>query len=200
MLSLPVLSRSSIRRTRRAGGTFNWWRLSAFGLRNSPSCVDKPDVAEGLGEVAQKLSTDRIDLFREQADVADKGGGAFEDGTGLGRLAGPGQGLGQPERAQKERAFLALEPVLRPVAIHQSAIISKAFFGGVDRGQHFGIVGGKEPHQGQHQAGGVKLIGAEGLSKGVGPVAPAFGQDRLTDLVLRLLPSLDSVGGAETVR
>jgi hypothetical protein len=64
---------------------------------------------------------------------------------------------GQPEGAQKERAFLAGERVVGPVAEHQSAIISKAFFGRVDRGQHSGIVGGKEPDQGEHQAGGVKL-------------------------------------------
>ena len=86
-----------------------------------------------------------------------------------------------------------------PVAVHQSPLIGETFFGRVDRGQHSGIVGGKEPDQGQHQVGGVELVGAEGLGEGVGPVAPAFGQDRLTDLVLRLLPCLDSVGGVETV-
>ena len=61
-----------------------------------------------------------------------------------------GTGLGRPEGATKECAFLALERVAGPVAVHQPAIISKALFGRVDRGQHSGIVGGKEPHQGQH--------------------------------------------------
>jgi len=35
-----------------------------------------------------------------------------------------------------------------PVAVHQSAI-GEALLGRVNRGQHSGIVGGKEPHQGQ---------------------------------------------------
>ena len=53
-----------------------------------------------------------------------------------------GQGLGQPEGAQKECAFLAFEPVMGPVAVHQSPLIGKALFGRVDGGQHSGIVGG----------------------------------------------------------
>src|SRR5271157_2918286 len=119
LMALPPSARGSIRRTRCAGGAFSLWRLLEFDLRNGPGRVDEPDVAEGLGEVAQELSTGGIDLFSEQADVVDEGGGAFEDGAGPSWLSGPGQRLGQPEGAQKKRAFLAFEPVVGPVAVHQ---------------------------------------------------------------------------------
>ena len=95
--------------------------------------------------IAEKLHADWIHLLSEQPDVVDEGGGSFEDGAGPSRLASPGQGLGQPEGAQKERAFLALERVVGPVAIHQSPLIGEAFFGRVDRGQHFGIAAGRNP-------------------------------------------------------
>ena len=76
-------------------------------------------MAEGLGEVTQELSIGEVDLLGEQADVVDKGRGPFEDGPGPSRLPGPGQGLGQPESAEKEGAFVALERVGGPVAVHQ---------------------------------------------------------------------------------
>ena len=156
-------------------------------------------MAEGLGEVAQELSAGGIDLLSEQADVVDEGCRPFEDGAGPSRLSRPGQGLGQPEGAQKKRAFFALEPVVGPVAVHESPLIGETFFGRVDRGQHPGLVGRKEPDQRQHQIGSVELVRAEGLGERPGPVAPASRQDRLTDLVLGLLPCVDSVGGVESV-
>jgi hypothetical protein len=33
--------------------------------RQSPDCIDQTDVAESLGEVAQKLATVRIELFSQ---------------------------------------------------------------------------------------------------------------------------------------
>ena len=147
LMTVALSSRCSIRRTRRAGAFSAGDVLSEFGLGNGPGGVDEPDVAEGLGEVAQELSADGIDLLGEQADVVDEGCGPFEDGTGPSRLSGPGQGLGQPEGAQQECAFFALEPVVGPVAVHQSPLVGEAFFGRLDRGQHPGLVGGKEPHQ-----------------------------------------------------
>jgi hypothetical protein len=89
--------------------------LSAGGVSRSSllemAQAHEPDVAEGLREVAQELSADRIDLLSEQADVADEGGGSFEHGARSSRLSGQGKGLGQPEGADKECAFLALERV-----------------------------------------------------------------------------------------
>jgi len=48
-------------------------------------------VAEGLGEVAQELATDRVDLLGEQPDVAGEGHRPFEHPTGPSRTSGPGQ-------------------------------------------------------------------------------------------------------------
>ena len=69
----PPSSRSLSGRTRR------------FDLRNGPGRVDKPDVTEGLREVAEELSAEGIDLLSEQADIVDEGGGPFEDGPGPSR-------------------------------------------------------------------------------------------------------------------
>ncbi len=121
--------------------------LSGLGLGDGPGGVDQSDVAEGLGEVAQELPAGGIDLLGQQADVVDEGDGPFEHGAGPSRLPGPGQGLGQPEGAQEERAFLTLEPVLGPVAVHQPPLVGETFFGGLDGGQHPGLVGRKEPDQ-----------------------------------------------------
>ena len=105
-------------------------------------------MAEGLGDVAKELSADGIDLLSEQADIVDESDGSFENGAGPSRLSGLGQGLGEPEGAQEERAFLTLERVAGPVAVHQSAIISKALFGRVDRGLHSGSSAGRNPTNG----------------------------------------------------
>src|SRR6516165_8640353 len=87
----------------------------ALSLRDGPCGVDKPDMAECLGEVAQQLSAGGIDLLSEQADIVDEGDGPFKDGAGPARLAGQGHGLGQPERAEQKGAFLALQPVVAAV-------------------------------------------------------------------------------------
>ena len=56
--------RRSIRRTRRVRGTFGRWLLSEFALGDGPRRVDQPDVAEGLGEVAEELSAYGVDSPR----------------------------------------------------------------------------------------------------------------------------------------
>jgi hypothetical protein len=90
-------------------------------------------VAERLREVAQQLTTDRCDLLRQQSDVIDERGGAFEHGAGPVESAGGRQGLRQPERAEQEGALVALEAVPCPVAVDQPALVREAFLGGVDR-------------------------------------------------------------------
>ena len=92
-------------------------------------------MAQGLGKVPQELSADGINLLGEQADIVDEGGRPLEDGAGLSRFPGSGQGLGQPEGAEKERAFFAFKPVVGAVAVDESALIGQSFFGGVDRRQ-----------------------------------------------------------------
>ncbi len=67
-------------------------------------------MAEGLGEVAQELSAEGVDLLSEQADIVDESGGPFEDGASPIRVPGYGQGLGQPKGAQQERASSPSSP------------------------------------------------------------------------------------------
>jgi hypothetical protein len=47
-----------------------------------------------------------IDLLSERADVVNEGGSPFEHGASPSRPSGLGQGLNQPEGAEKERAAL----------------------------------------------------------------------------------------------
>ena len=90
--------RSSIRRTRRAEDTFGRRFLWKLDLRDGPGRVDEPDVAEGLGEIAQELSADGIDLLSKQTDVVDEGGGTFEDSAGPSSAVRPGPGPGPARR------------------------------------------------------------------------------------------------------
>src|SRR5271167_215571 len=70
------------RRSRCVVALLTRWRSSEFTLRNGPCRIDEPDVAKGLGKVAQELTIDGIDLLGKQADVIHERGGAFKDGTG----------------------------------------------------------------------------------------------------------------------
>src|SRR4051794_35973046 len=95
------------------------------GLRfgDGPRGVDEADVAERLGEVAQELSADRVNLLREQTHIVDKCGRSFEDGARPVDLTGLGEGLRQPEGAEQEGAFLAAETVAGPEAVDQSTVV-----------------------------------------------------------------------------
>src|SRR6266542_6224764 len=77
-------------------------RARGLRLRDGPRRVDEPDVAEGLREVPQQLTGLFVDLLGQEPDVVGKRDGAFEHGPGPVDLAGPGQRLGEPERAQQE--------------------------------------------------------------------------------------------------
>jgi hypothetical protein len=53
--------------------------LPALGFGYGPGGVDEPDVAEGLGEVAEQFTGGRVDFLGEQVDVVEVGDGTFED-------------------------------------------------------------------------------------------------------------------------
>ena len=108
------------------------------GLRftDRPCRVDETDVAERLGEVAEQLAGGRVDLLGEQADVVGEGGRPLEHLAGAGRLSGQRERLGEPERAQQERALVALEPVVGEVAVDEAVLVGEAIGDGVDRRQH----------------------------------------------------------------
>ena len=117
--------------------------MPAFGFGDGPGGVDEPDVAEGLGEVAEQFTGGRVDFLGEQVDVVEVGDGTLEDVPCPRGLAG--QGLGQPEGAQHEGAlpaFQAVGSVAGAIAVDQAAFVGEALGDGVDSGQHAGSVAG----------------------------------------------------------
>src|SRR5438270_2092438 len=99
-ICVATMHRSSPRRRRGKRA------LPALRLGDRPRRVDQPDVAEGLGEVAEQLARVGIDLFGEQAEIVAEPDGRLERVAGPVELTGHRLGLGQPERAEKERALL----------------------------------------------------------------------------------------------
>ncbi len=188
----PRTTSSSISRTARRS-------RPASASEMAQAALTRPMWLNAWGKLPKQLAVDRVDLFGEQADVVDERGGPFEHGARPVGLARHRQGLGEPEGAEQEGAFLAVEAVAGAVAVDQPPLVREPFLRGVDGRQHPGVVGGKEPDQGQHQVGGVQIVGAEGLGERADPVAPALAQDGLTDLVLGVRPGLDPVGSAEAV-
>src|SRR3982074_1155275 len=87
-----------------------------FSLRNGPGRVDQSDVAEGLRKVPERLTAGRVDLLREQAHVVGVGAGSLEGRSGPLELARDRLRLGQPEGADQEGSFLALQTVVGAVA------------------------------------------------------------------------------------
>ena len=68
-------------------------------------------MAERLREVSEELARCGVDFLCQQTDVVDEGRRPLEHRLGPGHLVGERECLGQPERAEQERALLALEPV-----------------------------------------------------------------------------------------
>ena len=58
-------------------------------------------------------------------------------------LSGHGPGLGEPERAQQERALVAREAVWCQVPVDEPPLVGEPVLDGVERGQHPGVVRGR---------------------------------------------------------
>ena len=69
--------------------------------------VDQSDVAERLRKVPEQLTRRRVDLLRQQPDVVRAGRRPLEERTCPLDLAGQGEALGEPERAEQEGALVA---------------------------------------------------------------------------------------------
>ena len=65
----------------------------------------RPEVGEGLGEVAQQAPVADVVALRQQADVVAHGQHPFEQRLGLRPAAQQDEGVGQPEGAQQEGPF-----------------------------------------------------------------------------------------------
>ena len=98
------------------------------GLVQCVRGVDQADVAERLRSVAELLAGVRVDLLAEQPEVV---GGSERPAQGVvGGVDLPGEGLrlSEPERAQQEGAFLAVEavvPAAGVVAADQPAYVGE---------------------------------------------------------------------------
>ena len=99
----------------------------------------------------------------------------------------------------EERSLLALETVVRPVAVDEPPLVGEPLFGRVDRRQDARIVGRKEAHERHHQVRRVELVGSERLRERVARVAPAIGQDGVVDLAPHALPVVDAIARVEPV-
>jgi pimeloyl-ACP methyl ester carboxylesterase len=132
-------------------------------------------------------------------EIVGERGRPFEHGARPLGPAGHGQRLGQPERAQQERALVAVETVSGPVAVDEPAVVGEVLLGGIDGRQHPRIVGREEPDKRQHEVGGIQVVAAERLGERIDPIAPGVAQDGLADGVPRGRPTSDAVTGAETV-
>ena len=87
-------------------------------------------------------------------------------------LARQGPGLGQPERAQQERALVAGEAVRRQVAVDEAPLVGEAVLDGVEGGQHPRIARVDEADDRHHQRRRVEVVAVEGLGEGVSGAAP----------------------------
>src|SRR5215510_3979226 len=96
-----------------------------LGLRYCRRGVDQPDVAEGLGKVAEQLAGIWVDLLGEEADIIEVRDGTLEDVPCPTRLVSQSQGMCQPERAQHEHALAAGQTILAAgfVAVDQPALV-----------------------------------------------------------------------------
>src|ERR1700730_8466451 len=194
-------------RQRRAGRS-RWWSSSRsrwrggglLGLGDRPGGVDQPDVAEGLGIIAQHLPRLRVDLLGEQSDVVGVGDRLLELPPGTIELARRGERLSQPEGADEEAALLTLQAVVRAVAVDQATAVGEPCIDGVDRGTDPGIGARQKADDGEHQGRSVQLIGAERLRERSGRFAPALGQDGLPNAAPGLLPAGDAVGRPKRLR
>src|SRR5947207_7607311 len=83
---------------------------------------DQRHVREGLREVAQRFTSEWVDLLGEQTDVVGKAEQPFEQRVGFVEVAGMGEAVEQPERTQQERAFTTVETVVGLVAVDEPVV------------------------------------------------------------------------------
>src|SRR5262249_30655646 len=109
---------------------------SRLGLRNCPGSVDQTNMAKGLWEIAEQLARCLVHLFRQQSHVIHESDGPLKCCARLRSLSGHGLGLRQPECAQEERPFPALQAVVRAVAIDQATLVGEPVTYGVNCSTH----------------------------------------------------------------
>ena len=103
-----------------------------------------PMWVKAWGKLPSSSPGGRVDLLGEQADVVGAAGHQREQRARPLGLAREREALGEPERADAERALAAGQPVLVQVAVDEPAFVGEVRRDRLDRGAHAGIVGGEE--------------------------------------------------------
>ena len=129
----------------------------------------------------------------EQPDVVRATGDALEQGACPVDLAGQREALGEPERADAERALGAGQAVFVEVPEHEpcSSVSRSATASIVARIR--GSVGREEADERHHQHRRVEIVAAERLRERADRVAPTLGLDRVADCVAVLGPARDAL-------
>src|SRR5262252_594122 len=77
---------------------------------------DQAEVREGLWKISQSLAG-QADLLRVEPEVVGVAEHLLEGQPGLVEAPGAGEGLGQPERTDREGPLVAVEPVGRDARV-----------------------------------------------------------------------------------
>ena len=123
------------------------WRPARWKMRNFPrpppfawliaqAALTRPMWLNACGKLPRSSPVSGSTSSARRPDVVDVGDGALERLARPLDLAGERERLCEPERAQEEGAFLALEAVVGEVAVDEPALVGESLGGGVDRREH----------------------------------------------------------------
>ena len=177
----------------RAGSTL-CSRLSSLTVEGDGG-VDQRQVREGLREVAE-LAAGGVDLLGEQPEVVAVGLHFLERQDGVVEPAGPREGVDVQERAERERALAAVQPVRRGgrVVPVDQAVRHQFAVHALERGQPHRVGRGDEALDRHEQEDGVEHLGVVVLGERLDLVVPPAVHDLVVDPVPLRRP-LRGVGG-----
>src|SRR3954447_19281705 len=156
---------------------------------------DQREMGECLGKVAEQLAR-RPDLLGVEAQVVRVGEHLLERQPGLVEPADTRQRLDVPERGDRERPFVALEPVrrCRGVVAVDETVRDELLADRIERREPPRVLRGDEARERHEQHRRVEDVGLVVLHERPPLLVPAPGHDLGGDLVARLEPC-DEVGG-----
>ena len=128
-------------------------RLRLLGSDHVHHGVDQRQVGEGLRKVSEMPTGAMVDLLRVELERAGVPEQSLAQMLGAGKLADLHESRHQPERADRERAFLSRQSVVGGVnAIAQNQTVLGEFVrDGENRGADSLVLGGQESEQRSQQ-------------------------------------------------
>lgn len=151
--------------------------------------VDEADVAERLGEVAQKLPGSRIDLLREQTEVVPVREKTLEELPRAGKVAGESEVVDEPPATDHECTLVPADTVVAvDVAIHETfrRELSRRPFNG---GPHARVTGRQEADEWDEQVRSIERGRPERLNKCPAGRVDSVGLHAPTNLRAHALPA-----------